>query len=131
MPNNINSIIYTDVDLNFNVHPLNNDINILTNETSINRQLKHIIMSDYRDFKFNIDYSKSLKSLLFEPATTITALSIKSSLDFLINKYINRINLIKIDVFADGVDGYNIEIVYKIFNQIDNITTNLYLQRLR
>jgi phage baseplate assembly protein W len=126
------SKIYSDLDLTFKIHPLNNDINVLYDETAVIRSLKHIILTNAGDIPFHPEKIVGLRDLLFEPATFITLSAIKKRIEVIIAQNAPRVRLIAVEVTNDEKkDGVNVEIRFTTLNLIQEITTNLYLQRIR
>ncbi len=124
--------VYSDVDLKFIIHPLNHDINVLYNEDAIKRSLKHLILSNRGDFKFHPEIDVGLRDSLFEPMTSTTVNVLKKKIRVLIEQYMERVKLIRVDIEPNAeMDGYDIEITFNTINILRPITTTLFLQRIR
>ncbi len=126
------SKIYSDIDLSFKIHPLNSDINILHDETAVKRAIKHAVLTNKGDNRFHPEKIVGLRDLLFEPATFITLDAIKQRITIIINQNVPRVRLISVNVeYNDKLGGVEVEIKFTTLNLITEITTTLFLQRIR
>lgn len=122
--------IYSDIDLSFKIHPISRDINTLYNEEAVKRALKHIIMLDKRN-PFHPERNISIRDLLFEPNTLVTRERIEKRIKLIVEQYMPRIELINILVESTKPDSFSVDITFRIKNILKEITTTLYLQRVR
>lgn len=126
------SKIYSDIDLSFTTHPLNGDINVLYDETAVKTAIKHAILNNKHDVKFHPEKVVGLHDLLFEPATFITLDAIKRRIKIILTQDVPRVRLISVEVTNnERSDGINIEVRFTTLNLIEEITTNLFMQRIR
>lgn len=124
--------VYSDVDLTFGIHPLNNDITMLYDETAVIRSMKHIILSNYGDFKFHPERDVGIRDLLFENLNVITESMLQKRIEIILSQNVSRVKVNSVDVKANEVnDGFNVEITFTTLNLIEPITTTLFLQRIR
>ena len=126
------SKIYSDIDLTFGTHPLNNDINVLYDEVAVKRAIKHTILTNTGDVPFHPEKVIGLRDLLFEPATFITLDAIKQRVQIMLNQNVPRVRVIDIIVtYNERQDGIEIEVKFTTLNLVNEITTNLFMQRIR
>jgi phage baseplate assembly protein W len=123
---------YSDIDLSFKIHPLNNDINVLYGETAVKRELKHLILSNAGDFKFHPELDVGIRDLLFEPLRKSTAIFMKKRLEFQIGLYMPKVKVESINITTnENMDGFDISITFTTSTFVKPITTELFLQRIR
>ena len=124
--------LYSDVDLTFGVHPLNNDITVLYDENAIKRAMKHVLLSNKGDFKFHPEKDVGIRDLLFEPLNSITITVLEKRISIILEQQMPRVKVISISVEAnERQDGFDVELQFTTVNLITPITTNLFLQRIR
>lgn len=123
---------YSDLDLHFNIHPLNNDISVLYNDNTIDQNMYNIIMSNNGDAKFHPEKCIGIRDMLFEPINILTEAELKIRIEYLLIMWMPRIKIQDIDIQANKeYDGYNITITYKTINIIEERKTTLFLDRIR
>jgi phage baseplate assembly protein W len=126
------TLAYSDLDLTLMAHPLTGDLMPKKNIEAVRRSLKTLCSMDYFDIPFDPYSGPSLKALLFEPSSRMTAVAIQTRLEFSIKKYEPRAVLqdLKVEPSADGL-GYNIQITFlvKSTSQVDNFT--FFVSRVR
>jgi len=123
---------YSDLDLTFNIHPLNNDISILYDEYSIEQNMYNVLMANKGDAKFHPEKCLGLRDMLFEPINFITETELKIKIEHLILMWFPRINLINVNIESDETeDGYRIFLTFTTLNIIDEQETTLFLDRIR
>lgn len=124
--------IYSDVDLTFGIHPLNNDITMVYDENAVIRSLKHIVLSNYGDFKFHQERDVGIRDLLFDPLDELTASVLEKRIEIIIEQNAIRVKLHSVTVIPNEIkDGFEVEIQFTTLNLITPITTTLFLQRIR
>jgi len=123
---------YSDLDLTFTIHPLNNDISMLYDERSIDQNMYNVMMGNNGDAKFHPEKCIGIRDMLFEPINILTEADLRAKIEFILQMWMPRIKVIKIDVIQNvNADGYNVSITYKTINIIDERTTTLFLDRIR
>jgi len=123
---------YSDLDLTFNIHPLNNDISVLYDEHSINQNMYNIMMGNNGDAKFHPEKCIGIRDLLFEPISIITEAELRAKIEYILEMWMPRVNVIEIDIKTNKQeDGYRIYITYTTINIVEEQTTTLFLDRIR
>lgn len=124
--------IYSDIDLSFEANPRTKDIVTLTNAAAINRSINHALFFNKFDIPFNNQIYSSVKNILFEPITFITAISLTSKIRDVIKKLDPRVDVQDVIVKENlQADGFDVTLVYNIKYYQDNIVNKLFLQRIR
>jgi phage baseplate assembly protein W len=124
-------IAYSDLNLDFISHPLSLDVIPIRDESVIINNLRRIVLLRSGDIPFKSEYS-GLDEYLFMPLSVITAIEIRTRLNWLIEQLEPRVKITNIDVKEnDMYDGYDIIIDYYIgkLNITNSIT--LFFSRTR
>jgi len=130
--NKSNEHRWIDIDMNFDKHPITNDLVRKYDEEAIKRSLKNLIFTSKFDRPFQPYINSRIRNLLFENITPITANLIRSNIKDLITKYEPRVNLLDIKVFAYPDQNYfECTIIFRIVNREEEVTLTTALERLR
>ena len=123
---------YSDLDLDFMINPITGDINRKTGNDAVKRSLRNLIFTNFYERPFKSYLGSNIPALLFDNVDVITASSMEDALIRLINNYEPRVQLTKVQVFAD-IDnhGFNVTLEYIILNTEAPVTFNLFLERIR
>ena len=89
---------YTDIDLNFTKNPVTNDASILNDVNAIKAAVRNIILTDLGERPFNPNLGSSVRGLLFEPATPITAGAIETRVKNCLLNFEPRIEILQLNV---------------------------------
>ena len=123
---------FSDLDLNFTIHPVKKDINRHTNETAVVNSIKNLILTNYYEKPFQPEFGSSVRGLLFENLDSITATTIKGEIERTIQNYEPRATVENINVTADyDKNGFKVYLEFSIVNQTTPITINFFLERIR
>lgn len=123
---------YSDLDLNFIIHPIKKDINKLTNEMAILNAVKHILLTNHYEKPFNPDYGCNVRRLLFENIDIITSSALEREIEFAVRNFEPRISLTSVSVKPDVENNaFRVDMVVNIINQADNIPISFSLEKLR
>ena len=131
MASNI-SRTYTDLDLNFNAHPVTKDVVKKVGERTITTAIKNLVLLNYFEKPFNPNIGSNVKRLLFEPMDPITTAALQKEIETTITNFEPRAKLRNVYVDSDDDNnGYNVIIEFFIVNRLDPITLSLFLERIR
>jgi phage baseplate assembly protein W len=123
---------YKDLNFSLVVNPNTQDLTYLQDDEDIKRALKNLVLTSIYERHFDDTYGCVVKTLLFEPLSYFTAISIKSSIESAITAYEPRVSLIDVAVIPDSDEhGYNIKITFQIQNSPQPITVQFFLERVR
>ena len=123
---------YSDLDLNFTIHPVKKDINRYTNETAVVNSIKNLILTNHYERPFQPDIGSNVRRLLFENMDTVTATTLEKEIAQTISNYEPRANISKINVSPDyGNNGFNVYMEFYVVNRTTPITINFFLERIR
>ena len=123
---------YSDLDLNFTIHPVKKDINRYTNETAIVNSIKNLILTNHYERPFRPDIGSNVRRLLFENMDTITATTLEKEIAQTIKNYEPRANISRLNVSPDyDNNGFNVYMEFYVINRTNPITINFFLERIR
>jgi phage baseplate assembly protein W len=123
---------YSDFYTNFNVHPQNKRLAKYTNEESVKRSIRNLILTEKYDRLFQPEVGTRIGGLLFENMSDTTTDEIKKTVDETIQTYEPRARVLDIIVQANEPrNSYDVYIYFEVINSADPITLNLTLYRVR
>ncbi len=123
---------YKDLDLNFIVHPVKKDLNLLVNEQAIINAVKNIVLTNHYEKPFFPDYGSNVRKLLFDNFDGVTAIAIQNEIEKSILNFEPRINIIAIRALPNyDSNAFDVVMEFSINNMSQPITINFMLQRTR
>ena len=115
---------YSDLDLNFTIHPVKKDINRHVGDMAVINSIKNLVLTNHYERPFQPDIGSNIRRLLFENMDTITASSIEREIEQTISNYEPRARVSRIN-------GFKVEMEFFVINRTDPITINFFLERIR
>lgn len=123
---------YTDIDLDFNVHPITKDINKLVGPVAIGRAIRNLVLTNFYERPFRSYIGSSAQKLLFDNISPLTANLLKQHITDVIENFESRARIVTVDVVADpDNNGYTAKIVFQVNNRIEPYITTIFLERVR
>lgn len=123
---------FSDIDLNFNKHPITKDVTRKVDSNAIIASVKNLVQTNHYERSFRPTLGSNIRALLFEPLDTIIAMTLQKEIQVLINNYEPRVRIDDIQVLIDEEkQSYNVYLRFYVLNNIRPITVNLFLNRLR
>lgn len=121
--------VYSDFNVNFNVHPVKQDLTRLVNEDAVLRSIKNIVQTDHYERPFRPLFGANIKKYLFEQLTPITLQLIKSQIVSALANYEPRANIIDVVVSSSSSDNNSVEITitFSTINNLRPVTTTITL----
>jgi phage baseplate assembly protein W len=114
------------------VHPQNKRLAKYTNEESVKRSIRNLILTEKYDRLFQPEVGTRIGGLLFENMSNTTTDEIKKTIDETIQAYEPRARVLDIIVQANEPrNSYDVYIYFEVINSADPITLNLTLYRVR
>jgi|TARA_B110000467_G_C17795417_1_gene202258 phage baseplate assembly protein W len=127
-----NSRRWSDLDLDFKAHPVTGDIVTKTDVEAVKRSLRNLILTNRYERPFQPEIDSGVNDYLFELATPLTILNIKSIIRNAISNFEERVEVIDIKVYDDiDRNGFNVTIIFNVINTPDPVTVDIFLERLR
>jgi phage baseplate assembly protein W len=120
---------YSDIDINFKPHPVTKDVVKRYDDSAIKQSIINLVSLNFYD-KWNPEIGSNVNSLLFEPNTPLTAITLKTAIEQTINNFEPRVELIEVSVFARQ-NNFDVTIEFNIVNVENPVTINFLLKRTR
>lgn len=123
---------YSDFYTNFNVHPQNKRLVKYTNEESVKRSIRNLILTDKYDRPFQPEIGCRVRSLLFENISDVVTEEIKKTISETIETYEPRARVLDIIVQPNEQrQSYDVYIYFEVINSVNPVTINITLYRAR
>lgn len=123
---------FRDLDLNFTKNPSTKDVAVRLNEQSIIRSVRNLIYLSHYEKPFHPEIGSSIRNLLFENITPLTAQHIKKAIEDVINNFEPRVNLNKVIVQSqEDYNRFDVYIEFYIVNNSAPTSVNLFLERVK
>lgn len=128
----LNTVVYSDLFTNFNIHPSKLDLVLHTNEDSVSRSIRNILLTGRGEKLFDPAFGSDIKNILFENFSPHTETMLREYITTAIQNYEPRANLIDVTVSALLDDNaYSVTIVFSVINRSEPVTLQFLLNRIR
>jgi phage baseplate assembly protein W len=123
---------YRDLDLDFGRNSVTNDVNKLTDVEAVKRSVRNLINTSHFDRPFHPEIGSSIRAMLFEPITPMTALMLQRRVQEVLVNFEPRIRLVQI-VANPNIDNnsYDLRIYFYVVGSNELIEVQSFLERLR
>jgi len=123
---------YRDLDLNFNRHPLTNDVTQLTESESVKRALRNLLSFKRYEKPFHPEINSGIYDSLFENVSSLQLDAMKTAVQLLVKKYEPRVILYDV-VILPNLDGnsFSVTLTYSIINVQTPVSFTFNVQRNR
>jgi len=123
---------YSDLDLNFNIHPVRKDITKHVDERAVINSIKNLLSTNHYERPFRPFLGGNIRRLLFENLDSITATRMEKEIEQIIRNFEPRVILEKVIVVASPEsNSFGVTIEFSIVNRIEPITITFQLERIR
>jgi phage baseplate assembly protein W len=123
---------YSDIPTNFDVHPVKEDLVLVTNESAVKRSIRNLLLTDPYERFFNPLLGSGIRQTLFENVSKDTEFFLKEKITETIVNYEPRADLISVGVKAlPDENAYSASIIFAISNSTQPVTLDLVLRRVR
>jgi phage baseplate assembly protein W len=123
---------YTDLDLNFVVHPIKKDINKNVGTAAVINSVKNLLLTAHYEKPFHPEIGSNMRKMLFEPMDAIVATNIQNEIEQTINNYEPRVKIRTIAVKPDfDNNGFLVQMDFFVLNVTQPITISFFLSRVR
>ena len=123
---------YSDLDLNFTVHPVKKDINKFTGEMAVIHALKNLIMTNHYESPFHPEIGGNVRALLFENMDTITASALQTEITRTIENFEPRVRILDVSVKPDyDNNAFGVTLSFNVINRTEPVTIRFLLERIR
>ena len=127
-----NTRSWSDLDLDFNAHPVTKDVVTKTDVEAVKRSVRNLILTNRYERPFQPEIDGGVTRHLFELSTPSTIFDIESAIKLAISNFEPRVKLIS--VFVGGNldrNGFDVTINFRVINVPEPVTIELFLERLR
>lgn len=123
---------YSDLDLNFIVHPVKKDINKLTGVQAVINSVKNLLLTGHYEKPFHPEIGSNIRKMLFEPMDAIVASNLQKEIEQTLENYEPRVRVSQIVVFPDyDNNGFKVDLEFYVLNRTEPITISFFLSRIR
>ena len=123
---------YRDVSLTFGRNVVTSDVVTVTDADAVKRSLKLLLLSRTGETPFFPEFGSRIAAMLFEPIDPITTLLLQHEIEATIAAYEPRIRIQELSLVPSADEqGFTLNCLFTIVNQVAPVTLTLYLSRLR
>ena len=123
---------FRDIDLNFQRHPVTNDIVKIEDVDAIKRSVKNLVQTNFYERPFQPELGCGVRELLFEPFTPMTGIFLKRKIEEVLINYEPRIDLQNVRVDDDQDNNrLVVDIYFYVVGVPGPQVVTTFLQRLR
>lgn len=124
--------VFSDIDLTFQRNPVTGDIALRYDDQAVIASVRNLMLTNFSERLFQPSVGSNITSLLFEPATNITASILSSEIQNVILNYEPRAKVNEIDVtLSPDENSFQVTISFFIGNNVTPTNVSLLLQRSR
>ena len=122
--------VYTDLDLDFDVHPNTGDIISLKNANAVIRAFRNLVFTNYYDAPFQPQKGNWLAGALFENDDEFTSIIIRDEILNLANNWEERVSDVTVEVLYKE-NAYQVDVAFKVIGILNPVTFTIILDRTR
>ena len=127
-----NTRSWSDLDLDFNAHPVTKDVVIKTDVEAVKRSIRNLILTNRYERPFQPEIDGGVTRHLFQLSTPSTKYDIETAIKIAILNFEPRAEIISIIVAGDlDRNGFDVTINFRVINVPEPVTIELFLERLR
>lgn len=123
---------YSDLDMNFIVHPIKKDVTKIVGERAIINAMKNLLLTNHYERPFQPYLGSNVKKLLFEPLDDISARTLETEIQTVLKNFEPRVEVLQVFVKADyDKNGFSVNLVFRPINLVTPIQITFFLERVR
>lgn len=123
---------YSDISTNLSLNAVTGDVVRLTEMDAVKRAIKNLIMTEKYERLLNPRFGAGINSLLFEPMTPLTTITMRDLIETTITTYEPRADLKTLDVVPDyDAQTYYVDIVFSLKSTNQTGTVQFFIDRIR
>ena len=111
------SRVYKDLNLNFGVNPVTNDVTTVTDVNAVKRSVRNLLLTNHYDRPFHPEIGSNVTSLLFENFGPITGNQLARQIEEMIANFEPRARVESVECFPlPDTNTYDIRIYFYVEN---------------
>lgn len=131
-PLSLKNVVYSDLDIDFKVHPITGKLKVLKNAEAVKRALKNLILTKKFERPYEPLYGTNVVYSLFENFDAFTASFLKKEIETSIQNFEPRAVLSDVNIRADeDNNALVINIIFFIRNQNEPVELTITTERIR
>ena len=124
--------VFKDIPLSFNAHPVTGNVKALTNREAVKQSVKNIVLTNFYERPYNPILGGDVLAQLFENFSPITEYEISNNIREALDNFEPRAEVDEIKVDAqDDLNALNVTITFRVVNDINPVSVNVFLERVR
>lgn len=105
-----------DIDLTFAKHPITGDLASKVDESAVKQSLKNLIMTNFYERGFNVDFGTNVTYQLFENVDNMTIVTLKNSIINAVENYEPDVDLMDVHVSERDDNSLDVKLLFHVFN---------------
>ena len=131
-PLSLKNVVYSDLDIDFKVHPITGKLKVLKNAEAVKRALKNLILTKKFERPYEPLFGTNVVYSLFENFDAFTASFLKKEIQTSIENFEPRAILSDVNIRADeDNNALVINIIFFIRNQNEPVELTITTERIR
>ena len=127
-----NSRRWSDLDLDFQAHPVTKDIVTKTDVEAVKRSVRNLILTNKYERPFQPQIDGGVTRHLFELSSPMTKSNIEGAIKLAVANFEPRAEVISVFVGGDlDRNGFDVTIEFRVVNHPNPVTIEIFLERLR
>ena len=123
---------YSDLDLNFVIHPVRKDINKLTGVQAVINSVKNLLLTAHYEKPFHPEIGSNIRRMLFEPMDAIVAANLQKEIEQTLLNFEPRVRVTRIIVSPDfDNNGFKVDLEFNVLNRTEPVSIRFFLSRVR
>lgn len=123
---------FRDLDLNFTKHPATKDVSVRTGDQAVIRSVRNLIYMAFYEKPFHPEIGSSVRQMLFENITPLTAQNIKRAVTEVIRNFEPRVEIKDVVVQAKEDQNYfEVAMEFYILNNATPVAISVFLERVK
>jgi phage baseplate assembly protein W len=128
----IKEIIYKDFPISFSAHPVTGNLSVLKDVDAVKQSVKNIVLTNFYERPYASLLGGNVRAQLFENIDRFTEYTIAKNIKIALNNYEPRVTVEAVRVSAEpDENGLNISVVFRVHNNTNPITVNVFIERVR
>lgn len=124
---------YKDLDLDFFKNPTTKDVMKKVGAEAIKRSIRNLVFTNFYEKPFHPEIGSDVRRMLFDNIDSpLVQIYLQDAIRDLINNFERRVRLTSVIVDEDyDNNGFNVQMEYIILNRNIEVTSTLFLERIR